>query len=98
MTVRVLPSAWRDLTEIDEWVTQNFGYTYARRTYAHLRKTFLLLADSPNIGKERRDITDLPLRFFFVKPYWIVYQPGSSLAIHRIIHAARDLRGIELIE
>ena len=98
MTVNVLPSAWRDLTEIDEWVTENFGYTYARRTYALLRKTFLLIAISPQMGRERPDLTHLPLRFYFVKHYWIVYQPGSPLVVHRVIHAARDLRGIELIE
>jgi hypothetical protein len=36
------------------------------------------------------------VRFLFLKPYWIVYQPGTPLLIHRIYHAARDLNRLSL--
>lgn len=98
MKVQLLPSAQQDLREIERWVTENFGSNFADRTYARLFKTFRLLADFPEMGRPRRELTDRPVRFFFVKPYWIVYQPGSPLLIHRIYHAARDLNRIALDE
>jgi hypothetical protein len=36
------------------------------------------------------------VRFFAVNPYWIVYQAGTPLLIHRIYHAARDLNRLNL--
>ena len=84
MKVRVVPSAWRDLTEIEDWVTENFGGEFADRTNARLFKAFSLLADFPGMGRPRHDVTDHPVRFFLVKPYWIVYEPGSPLLLHRV--------------
>jgi plasmid stabilization system protein ParE len=98
MTVAILPSAQQDLREIELWVTENFGEDFADRTYARMFKTFRLLADFPELGRPRRDLTELPVRFFISKPYWIVYQPGSPLLIHRVYHAARDVRRIVLDE
>jgi plasmid stabilization system protein ParE len=98
MKVQLLPSAQQDLREIEAWVTENFSADFANRTYARLFKTFRLLADFPEMGRTRRELTDRPVRFFLRKPYWIVYEPGQQLMIHRVFHAARGLDQIELGE
>jgi len=50
------------------------------------------LAEYPQLGHARRDLTDKPVRFFSVRgTYMIVYDPASDpLEIIRILHGARD--------
>ncbi len=91
MKFRVLPHAQRDIHEIDDWVLENFGPVFAERTEARLYGTFALLADYPQMGIVRIDVSKRSVRFFCLKPYWIVYKPGAPLEIHRVYHSARDL-------
>lgn len=92
MTYRILPAALKDLGEIDDWVLENFGESFADETKADLLRTFSLFSHFPSIGIARPEITKRPLRFFLLKPYWIVYQTGTPTLIHRVYHSARDLR------
>ena len=52
------------------------------------------LTDSPLIGTVRKDLTALPMRFWFLTPYsnyFIAYDPGAEpLQIIRILHRARN--------
>jgi plasmid stabilization system protein ParE len=96
MSVRVTPAAFADLEDIDDYVTENFGPSRAIETRQYLFKTFELLAVHPGMGHARPDVLAKPVRFFHLKPYWIVYQPGTPLLIHRIYHAARDLNRLSL--
>src|SRR5881409_814833 len=50
------------------------------------------LAERPDLGHFRRDLTDKPVRFFAVRgTYLIVYDPASDpLEVIRILHGARD--------
>jgi plasmid stabilization system protein ParE len=95
MTVRVLPSAYRDLDEIDSWVFEQFGSSFASKTQTKLLSTFELLAEFPEMGRRRPDVDKRPVRFFLLKPYWIVYEPGTPLVIRRVYHSARDLRRLK---
>ena len=51
------------------------------------------LADRPDLGHFRRDLTDKPVRFFLVRDYYlIVYDPASEpLEVLRVLHGARDV-------
>ncbi|HZU33510.1 MAG TPA: type II toxin-antitoxin system RelE/ParE family toxin [Candidatus Angelobacter sp.] len=53
------------------------------------------IAQTPFIGRVRTDLTELPLRFWFLPSYpnyLIVYDPATKpLQIIRIIHGARNL-------
>jgi plasmid stabilization system protein ParE len=95
---RVLPDAQQDIQDIDDWVVEHFGSDFADRTQAKFYDTFDLLTDFPQMGHLRPDVASRRVRFFLVKPYWIVYQSGSPLLIHRVYHAARDLNRMELDE
>lgn len=96
MNYRVLPSAQQDIHEIDDWVFEHFGPELANRTQTKLYDTFDLLTEFPHMGHPRPDIESRPVRFLALKPYSIVYQPGTPLLIHRIYHAARDLKRLSL--
>jgi plasmid stabilization system protein ParE len=91
---RLLPAAISDLADIDLWSLEHFGSTVADKTQNRFFTTFELLAESPHLGRERADVTSRPVRFFFLKPFWIVYEPSVPLLIHRVFHAARDLSRI----
>jgi len=91
MKYRVLPDAQADLEEIDDWVLENFGPAFADQTQGKLYGTFEILTNFPHMGQMRPDVTSHPVRFFSLKPYWIVYETGTPLLIHRVYHSARDL-------
>jgi plasmid stabilization system protein ParE len=50
------------------------------------------LAESPDIGHTREDLTDRPVKFWAVYSYLIVYDPASRpLTIVAVLHGARDV-------
>jgi toxin ParE1/3/4 len=96
MNYRVLADAYEDMREIDDWVLEHFGASFADRTAENLYDTFELLAQYPRMGTVRQDVMPEPFRFFLERPYWIVYEPAEPLLIHRVFHAARDLNRLNL--
>ncbi len=96
MNYRVLPSAQQEIHDIDDCVLEHFGPDFADQTVAKLYGTFDLLTEFPQMGRLLPDIDSRPVRFFALKSYRIVYQPGTPLLIHRIYHAARDLNRLSL--
>jgi len=90
------PTPSRIIHDIDDWVFEHFRPDLADRTQAKLYDTFDLLTEFPQMGHLRPDIESRPVRFLALSPYWIVYQPGTPLLIHRIYHAARDLNRLSL--
>ncbi len=53
------------------------------------------LAEFPGKGHLREDLTSLPLHFFLLDTYLIVYNRAASpLAIHAVLHTSRDVRSL----
>ena len=87
--------AKRDFNEIVAFLAENAGVTIARRVLNELRAAMRVLAKQPGVGHTREDLADEPLRFFAVYSYLIVYDPTKKpLEIIRILHGARDVRGV----
>jgi toxin ParE1/3/4 len=56
---------------------------------------FRLLAAHPEAGHFRRDLTPLPVKFWPVFSYLIVYDPAARpLAIVRVLHGRQDVVAI----
>ena len=91
---RNLPQAVADLFDIWSFIAQDNPAAADRVEEAAFRACDFL-ADSPLLGRTRKDLTPLALRFWVVQPYsnyLIVYDPGQKpLRIIRILHSARDL-------
>jgi plasmid stabilization system protein ParE len=52
-----------------------------------------VLAERPGIGHRRGDLTSLPLHFHFIRPHMVIYERDHTpLAIHAVLHSARDIR------
>jgi plasmid stabilization system protein ParE len=63
----------------------------ARRLRDDLFGAFTLLAENPLIGHHRPGITDLPLRFWRVGSYLIVYSEAEPIEIVRVLHGRRNI-------
>ncbi|MFZ0477548.1 MAG: type II toxin-antitoxin system RelE/ParE family toxin [Terriglobales bacterium] len=94
---QLTPEAVSDLFEIWDYIAQD-NPAAADRVQEAVFRACGLLADSPLIGRERKDLTPLPVRFWSVNPYLnylIVYDPEKKpLQVIRIIHGARDLPSV----
>ncbi len=80
------PEARGDLREIRDFVAKQAGGRLARYLLQEISAAFRLLADHPEAEQFRRDLTPLPVKFWPVFSYLIVYDPTSRpLAIVRVL-------------
>jgi antitoxin ParD1/3/4/toxin ParE1/3/4 len=86
-------SASVDLREIVAYLSEQAGEVTALRIEDEIFAKFASLADYPGQGHRRADLTSLPLVFFTVGPFLIVYQRDiSPIVIHAVFHGARDVK------
>lgn len=82
-----------DLREIVSYLAAEAGEAIAARIEDELFACFERLATHPGMGHRRSDLTPLPVVFFPVFPYLVIYQRGAStITIHAILHSARDVK------
>lgn len=88
------PLAKEDLDEIYEYIRKD-NPDAALRVLNSLRNAMRKLAEMPEMGHFRRDLSDEPFRFWSVYSYLIIYAPESRpLQVVRVLHGARDIRSI----
>lgn len=85
------PQAARDLIEIWHYIKQESSRETADRVQSVIRSKFGYLADFPNAGHWRRDLTEAAVCFFPVYSYLIVYRPETKALANRR-HPARPPR------
>lgn len=92
---RLTPAAIEDLDAIWLYI-HNDNPAAADAVEAAIKSACALLAQKPFVGHTRRDLTELPLRFWTTPKYpnyVIAYRPKSRpLEIVRILHGMRDLK------
>jgi len=89
---RLTPAAEDDLFDIWSYIAPD-NLESADRLELEILDTCQRLADRPDLGHFRRDLTDKPVRFFAVRgTYLIVYDPASEpLEVLRLLHGSRDV-------
>ncbi len=89
---QLAPAAIGDLDEIDQAIAAD-SVDAADRVLAEIRDAMIELARHPHLGHPRPDLTPLPVRFWRVRSYLVVYRPETTpLQVIRVLHGARDLR------
>ena len=89
------PESRDDLREIRDYLASQGGPRVARYVLQEITGAFRLLASHPEAGHLRRDLTPLPVKFWPVFSYMIVYDPAARpLAIVRVLHGRRDVPAI----
>lgn len=88
---RLTPAAEDDLFTIWIFIAED-NLPAADRVEADIFDACQRVAQKPDLGHFRRDLTDKPVRFFAVRgTYLIVYDPDTSpLEVLRVLHGARD--------
>lgn len=89
------PESRDDLREIRDYLAGQGGRRLARYVLQEMTAAFRLLASHPEAGHFRRDLTPLPVKFWPVFSYMIVYDPAAQpIAIVRVLHGRRDVAAI----
>jgi antitoxin ParD1/3/4/toxin ParE1/3/4 len=90
-TYRLTRAAEDDLFQIWMYIAPDDAIS-ADQLEAEFFDTFQRLAERPDLGHFRRDLTDKPVRFFNVRgTYLIVYDPARDpITIIRVLHGSRD--------
>jgi plasmid stabilization system protein ParE len=80
-----------DLFDIWTYIARHDGEA-ADRLETQVMQACEQLANRPDLGHFRRDLTDKPVRFYAVHTnYLLVYDPATEpIEILRILHGARD--------
>jgi toxin ParE1/3/4 len=87
--------AVHDLDAIKTYLIDRAGASVARHVLREVRSALQFLATRPGVGHAREDLTDLPVRFWPVFSYLVIYNPDTSpLEVLRVLHAARDVAAI----
>jgi len=87
--------AWQDVDEILTYVLEQSGVQRAQQVNDRLHEAFQKLAETPSLGHKREDLTLLPVLFYAVWSYLVIYKPDTRpLEIVRVLHGARDVEAI----
>jgi plasmid stabilization system protein ParE len=88
------PLAIDDLFEIWSYIASD-NVTAANAVEEAVHQACNLIAKTPLAGRIRTDLTQLPVRFWFMQPYRsyvIVYDPATKpVQIIRVLHGARNI-------
>jgi toxin ParE1/3/4 len=89
------PEARDDLRDIRGYLLSPGGKRLARYVLQEIAAALRLLALHPEAGHLRKDLTPLPVKFWSVFSYLIVYDPTTKpIAIVRVFDGRRDVRAI----
>jgi antitoxin ParD1/3/4 len=89
------PDAALDLVEIWCHIRRESSLQTADRVERTIRGKFVFLAETPGAGHSRNDLTSVPVRFFPIYSYLIVYRPETRpLQIVAVLHGNRNLKHI----
>lgn len=93
MRLRRLPQAIRDVDEIWEWIAAD-DVRAADRLSARIAEATDRLTDFPESGTPRAELGS-GIRSLVVGRYVVLYRVGAdSVDIVRVVHGARELRGL----
>jgi plasmid stabilization system protein ParE len=89
------PEARDDLREIRDYLVSKGGKRLATYVLQELAAAFRLLASRPEAEHRREDLTSLPVKFWAVFSYLVVYDPAARpLAIVRVLPGSREITAI----
>jgi toxin ParE1/3/4 len=71
------------------------GVRVARYVLREFKEAMSFLAETPEAGHSREDLTDAAVKFWPVFSYMVVYDPGKRpLEIVRVLHGTRDIAAV----
>ena len=91
--VKISANAAEDIKDIWEYVAEH-NENAARKLIKEFKNKFILLRDSPLLGREQFTFL-IGLRSFLFKNYFIFYLPlDDGIEVLRVLHSSRDIESI----
>lgn len=91
---RLTPNAQENVDAICAFIADD-SIDAALRVLISLEQAFEQLAETPEVGHSREDLTNRPVKFWSVFSYLIVYDSTSvPVTIIAVLHGARDVEHI----
>jgi antitoxin ParD1/3/4/toxin ParE1/3/4 len=87
---KLSPEAAQDIREIWAYVAAD-SIQAARRLRLQILDACRGIADNPEIGHSREDLTEKPVLFWPTGSYLIIYVARKPVEIVRVLHGARDV-------
>ena len=82
-----------DLRSIHQYIARDNPHA-AKRLIEDIFRSIHTLAENPDLGRVREDLTDKPVKIFPAKHFIIVYHTDPSLRIARILDGRRNIAAI----
>ena len=87
----LVPEAQFDLEQLLDYIAED-NIDAALKVHERFLKVFHLLAENPEIGHFRDDLTSKPIRFYSVYSYLVVYiADATPLQIVRVLGSRQDI-------
>ncbi|HAJ48386.1 MAG TPA: type II toxin-antitoxin system RelE/ParE family toxin [Alphaproteobacteria bacterium] len=81
-----------DLASIKAYLKVEAGIPATRRVLHDISNAIERIGSMPGLGHVREDLTTLPVKFWQVRAYFVIYTPQARpIEIIRILHASRDI-------
>jgi plasmid stabilization system protein ParE len=87
---KLSPEAAQDIREIWAYIAGD-SIKAARRIRLQIFDACQRIAENPEIGHRREDLTDKPVLFWPAGSYLIIYAARKPVEIVRVLHGARDI-------
>ncbi len=80
------PDAQSDLVEIRRYTLKKWGHSQSQKYLSELRRTIRLLAETPNLGKQRSDVASDVFSFPYVSHviYYVIH--AHELIVFGVLH------------
>jgi antitoxin ParD1/3/4/toxin ParE1/3/4 len=89
---RLTSDAERDLETIKTYLLQQGGARLVRHVFTRMQRALNFLAEAPDAGHRRENLTAAPVKFWTVFSYMIIYDPAARpITIVRVLHGNRDI-------
>jgi plasmid stabilization system protein ParE len=90
----ISPDARIDLNGVWDYIAKD-NLSAADRVLQEIRETMAFLAENPELGHIRKDLTSRPVRFWRIYSYLIVYSPETRpMEVVRVLSGYRDVASL----
>lgn len=87
--------AHSELLEIIEFIASESGPDRAEAVVSDIERAAARLAEYPEMGHKRSDLTDEPLRFWSIHRFLLIYRPSTRpLEFIHIVSGWRDVEAL----
>jgi len=88
------PIAEQDIDDIISYIAQD-NPTAAMKMLDSFFTAMDMLAEHPQMGHSRTDLTNMPVRFWPVRSHYLmIYKEGNPLEIVRVLSGYRDIASL----